>query len=93
MKESKAKLPKGLEATSNMQREALRKSSNRERQRRYRENALKDPDGLLFSRLQVMISVHADCSLGRLCKATGKTKREIVEQALVELEKRYSVTI
>lgn len=30
--------------------------SNTDKQRRYRERALKDPDGLLLTRLQVMLS-------------------------------------
>lgn len=61
--------------------------SNADRQREYRERALKDPDGLILTRLQVMLSASADGSLRRLVKATGKTKREVVELALRELEK------
>jgi hypothetical protein len=61
--------------------------NNAERQRLYRQRALKDPDGLLLSRLQVMLSAHADGCLKRICEKTGNTKREVVEQALIELEK------
>lgn len=58
-----------------------------ERQRRYRERALKDPDGACLVRLQVMLSAEADGCLKRICERTGKTKREVVEMALVEMEK------
>jgi hypothetical protein len=61
--------------------------TNAERQRRYRERALHDPDGLLLSRLQVMISPGANGALERLCKATGKGRREVVEMALLEMQK------
>lgn len=61
--------------------------NNAERQRRYRERALKDPDGLLLTRLQVMLSAHANASLEKICKGTNTTKREVVELALIELEK------
>lgn len=63
------------------------KSTNAERQRQYRERALKDPDGLLLTRLQVFISPQAQGSLTRVCESTGKTKREVVEVALIELER------
>ncbi len=63
-------------------------STNAERQRRYRERALKDPDGLLLTRLQVMLSPAADGALKRLCKETGIGKRQIVERALLELERQ-----
>ena len=65
--------------------------SNAEKQRRYRERALKDPDGLLLTRLQVMLSPSADATLNRLCERTGKTKREIVESAIMALD-GYAVT-
>lgn len=56
-----------------------------ERQREYRQRALKDPDGLLLSRLQVMLSSQADGCLSRICEKTKKSKKEVVEQALIEL--------
>jgi hypothetical protein len=46
--------------------------SNADRQREYRERALKDPDGLILTRLQVMLSAGANGSLNRLVAATGK---------------------
>jgi hypothetical protein len=61
--------------------------TNAERQRQYRERALHDPDGLLLSRLQVMISFRVNGAVERLCKATGKGRREVVEMALLEMQK------
>ena len=58
-----------------------------ERQRRYRERALRDPEGLLLARLQVMLDPHSSACLERICKATGHNKRQAVEQAIVELAK------
>lgn len=58
-----------------------------ERQRKYRERALRDPDGLNLTRLQVMLSAHPAACLERLCKKTGKKKRETVALALIELAK------
>jgi len=46
---------------------------------------LKDPDGTILTRLQVMISAYADGSLNRIVAKTGMTKREAVEKALLEL--------
>jgi hypothetical protein len=60
-------------------------NSNAERQRRYRYRALKDPDGTLRTRLQVMISVHANASLNRIVARTGMKKQEAVERAVLEL--------
>jgi hypothetical protein len=60
--------------------------SNAEKQRRYRERALKDPDGLLLTRLQVFLSSSADATLNRICERTGKTKREIVEAAIIAFD-------
>jgi hypothetical protein len=65
--------------------------SNAERQRQYRARALKDPDGLLMTRLQVMLSPSADGALIRIVAATGKSKREVVELALLEMEKTVIV--
>ena len=62
-------------------------ATNAERQRRYRERALKDPDGLLLTRLQVMLSPSADGALRRLADHTGLTKRQVVEQALQKMER------
>ena len=61
--------------------------SNAERQRRYRERAMRDPEGLLLTRLQVLLSPSADGALRRLVEHTGSTKREVVEQALQQMER------
>ncbi len=61
--------------------------TNAERQRRYRERALHDPDGLLFTRLQVMLSPGANGALQRICKVTGKSQRAVIETALVEMQR------
>ncbi len=55
-----------------------------ERQRRYREKALRDPDGDLLTRLQVMIGPHATANLERLVGKTGMSKRQVVEKAINE---------
>jgi hypothetical protein len=39
-----------------------------ERQKRYREIALRDPEGDLLTRLQCMGDAHASANLGRICK-------------------------
>jgi|GEM_PF-5832395 hypothetical protein len=62
--------------------------SNAEKQRRYRERALKDPDGLLLTRLQVLIGPSAAADLARIREATGWTQRQIVERAIAELARR-----
>jgi hypothetical protein len=64
--------------------------NNAERQRQYRERALKDPDGLLLTRVQVMLSPQADGALLRIVKATGKSKRAVIETALLQLEKKVT---
>ncbi len=56
--------------------------SNAEKQRRYRERALRDPDGLLLTRLQVLIGPGTAGDLERIVGATGWTKRQVIEQAL-----------
>jgi len=66
-------------------------STNTERQRQYRARALKDPDGLLLTRLQVMLSPRADAALQRIVAATGKSKRDVIEEALVEMERNVTV--
>jgi hypothetical protein len=56
-----------------------------ERQRRYRERALRDPDGDLLTRLQVMVGPHAAANLERICQREGLTRRQAVETAINEL--------
>ena len=65
--------------------------SNTDKQRRYRERALKDPDGLLLKRLQVMLSPSADATLKRMCERTGQTKRQVIEAAILHFD-GYAVT-
>ena len=65
--------------------------TNAEKQRRYRERALKDPDGLLLTRLQVMLSPTADATLKRICERTGQTKRQVIEAAILHFD-GYAVT-
>lgn len=55
-----------------------------------RNDTEKEPDGLLLTLLQVMLSPHAATGLERICKATGKTKLQVVEQAINELERRVT---
>lgn len=67
---------------------------NRERQRRYRERALKDPDGLLFTRLQVMLSPYAAECLSRVCEVNpGMTKREAVEKAVIAMHDQLTTGV
>ena len=61
--------------------------SNAERQRQFREKALKDPEGSLRVRVQVLVSAQAAGTLKRLQKATGKTQAELVEEALKLLQR------
>ena len=66
-------------------------STNTERQRQYRARALKDPEGLLLTRLQVMLSPRADGALQRIVAVTGKSKRDVIEEALLEMERNVTV--
>lgn len=68
----------------------MSRSTNAERQRRYRQRALRDPDGLLLTRLQVLISPPAAAALERIEARTGMTRRAIVERALIALEDALS---
>lgn len=56
-----------------------------ERQRRYKERALKDPDGLLLTRLEVLIDASAAGRLQRMATITGQTKRDLVQRAIQRL--------
>ncbi len=56
--------------------------SNAEKQRRYRERALRDPDGLLLTRLQVLIAPRTAGDLERIVSETGWTKRQVIEHAI-----------
>jgi hypothetical protein len=59
--------------------------TNSERQRRYREKALRDPDGHLLTRVQVMLEPYAAANLERLCRLKGWTRRQAIEEAINEL--------
>lgn len=52
--------------------------TNAERQQRYRKRGL-------LTRLQVMIDPGAAANLEKVCRLTGSTKRQAVEQAINEL--------
>ena len=56
--------------------------SNAERQAKYRARALKDPNGLMYIRLEVMLEAEYGNRLDEMVKASGKTKREIVQDAI-----------
>jgi len=58
-----------------------RAMSAAERQRRYRERALKDPDGLLLTRVQVYLSPRPARVLKDLAK--GSSQREVLERLLM----------
>lgn len=59
--------------------------TNVEKQRIYRERALKNPDGKNLARLQVLIDPWPNGCLNRMVKATGKTKKELIEMAILDL--------
>lgn len=63
--------------------------TNAEKQRAYRERALKEVDGLNLTRLQVLIEPFSNGCLERMVKKTGKTKKELVELALLNLADHY----
>ncbi len=65
--------------------------SNAEKQRRFRQKALKDPDGLLLTRLQVLIGPGTAADLDRIVGATGWTKRRVIERA-IKLLARETIT-
>lgn len=60
-------------------------TTSAERQRRYKERALKDPDGLLLTRLEVLIDASAAGRLQRMATITGQTKRDLVQRAIQRL--------
>ena len=69
--------------------------SNAEKQARFRERALHDPDGLLLSRVQVLVGPKGFADLKRIRKRTGWTLRETIEHAIALLDSEtlgYSVT-
>lgn len=64
-----------------------------ERQRRYRQRALKDPDGLLLTRCEVYLSPTPARVLEDLARAWGCTKREVIERLLSNADPLKIVTV
>lgn len=54
-----------------------------ERQRRYRQRALKDPDGLLLTRCQVYLEPRPARVLKDLAQEWGTTQRGVIERLLL----------
>jgi hypothetical protein len=59
-------------------------ATNAERQRKYREKALKAPDGHLLTRLQTYLSPTAHRVLKDLARAWNCSQREVLERLLIE---------
>jgi hypothetical protein len=55
-----------------------------ERQRRYRQKALKAPDGHLLTRLQTYLSPRAHRVLKDLTREWGCTQRQVIERLLID---------
>lgn len=63
--------------------------TNAEKQKQYRERHSGNSDDYeILHRLQTNLDSLAFRNLERMVKATGKTKRELIEQAIVELSER-----
>ena len=45
----------------------------------------------MLTRLQVMLSPRADGALQRIVAVTGKSKRDVIEEALLEMERNVTV--
>ena len=61
--------------------------STAERQKRYRDRAMKGPCGTASIRLQTWLSPSAATDLSWITMMTGQTRRRVVETALRELAK------
>jgi hypothetical protein len=59
-------------------------ATNAERQRKYRDRALKDPDGLLLTRLQTYLSPRSHRILKDLARDWNCSQREVLERLLIE---------
>lgn len=57
--------------------------SSAERQRRYRQRALKDPDGLLLTRFQVYLGPRPARILKDLAHDWGCSQRDVIERLLL----------
>lgn len=65
--------------------------SAKERQAAWRHRALVDPDGLKRTRFQLFLSAEAAGTLNQLTSKLGMTKRRVVEEALLDMGKRFDV--
>jgi hypothetical protein len=59
-------------------------ATNAERQRKYRERALKDPDGHLLARVQVYLAPTPHRVLKDLARDWNCSQREVLERLLIE---------
>ena len=57
-----------------------------ERQRRYRNRALKDPDGLLLTRVQVYLAARPARVLRDLAQEWDCPQREVIERLLMDAD-------
>lgn len=70
--------------------------SNAEIQRRYRKRALHtspSEGGLLLTRLQTYLSPQSALNLNKLQRLTGKSKKALINQAIIELAEREGLLI
>ena len=73
--------------TTEQKQDRDRRRKNAEKQARYRERALTDPEGLKLARLQVLVSKTAVAEFGRIKKRMRWTNREAAEAAISLLSK------
>lgn len=66
--------------------EARKALSTAERQRRYRQRALKDPDGLLLTRVQVYLGPRPARVLKDLARDWGCSQRDVIERLLMSID-------
>lgn len=67
-------------------------AKNRERQKKWRENAF-NPDKLGLSRVNLAISIHAANALKRLSGGYGLTQRDLIERLLSAADSEIAETI
>ena len=58
--------------------------ANAEKQARYRQRALMDPDGLLLYRVQILVGPGAWANLKRIRKRTGWAMRRELARAMLD---------
>lgn len=68
-------------------------AKNRERQRKWRERAFKDPDGHRLNRVNVALDTHAAAALKRLSEGYSLTHRELFERLLRSADSEIADTI